>query len=196
MSAAAAAVVLQLLQPNHCPNSAAADRLIAELAPGLLGCAATPSAADAQKPSTAIKDATVSLLTRLPSALQRNVLQLLQHSLLQAPDKAVLRNTLADATAAVAATLPASLQQEWAHCGAILSFSPDAAHRLLALQVLAPSLHSSQPAQRSEPDATATPLPCSQRTLVLAVLLSALSSFLPRCLIMQKYAAQQQSTWS
>jgi hypothetical protein len=128
------------LQPQHFPDQEHLLNALQQLTPGLMGCISTPSSVDTYKPVAAIKDATVQLLYTLQQRMPEQVNLLLHDALLRAPEKAALRNMLIDAVDKLSAEQSSDKQAAWIHFIALLSYSPAATQRLLALQLLDPML--------------------------------------------------------
>lgn len=145
------ALLLTLLTPTNLPATLPILDLLLNLAPGLMGCAHAPSPAEAPKTSAAVKEATIELLSQLPEAYQPDVVRLLQHAMLQAPERAALRTALADAVSHLALGFSEAAQPLWLHFVALLALSGNPSTRLLALQVLAPMLQDRMRAAQVRP---------------------------------------------
>ena len=132
----ATALLKSLSQPDFLTDHSCALQMLSILRPGLFGCVAMPRATDPVKPSAKIKDSAVAIFQGLSADLHPVALKIIQDCILRAPDKAPLRNTVAEATTNIAAKLSSACQSSWLNFIAIALFSPQPATRLLALQSL------------------------------------------------------------
>ena len=160
----AAGVLGSLLQSENFTTPSAALEMLSVLRPGLYGCVTMPRAADPIKPNQKVRDRTVAIFQQLDADVQPCALSVIQDCILRAPDKAPLRNMVAESTTSIASKLSAAQQASWLNFLAIALFSPQAATRLLALQALEPLVTSIM--QKSVDDHTAgvrssRPWPCS-----------------------------------
>jgi hypothetical protein len=138
----AAAVLASLVDVSNFLDQTAALHGLSILRPGLYGCVSMPRAADPVKPNAKIRDATVAIFSGLQEDLHPTALSINQDCILRAPDKAPLRNMVAEATSSIATELGTAQQLSWLKFVALALFSPQAATRLLALQALDPLVTS------------------------------------------------------
>ena len=132
----ATGVLPSLLSMQNFTSAAAALPVLRKLRPGLYGCAAMPRATDAIKPNSRVRDAAVRVFQQLDEAMQPQAVSILQDCVLSSPDKAPLRNMIAEASTSVASQFNDMQQASWLNFVSLALYSPKPGTRLLALQLL------------------------------------------------------------